>query len=130
MTEAAPHYGPERLTQGETSGAIMPSGRRGTRFRSRAGSIIAILLLALCVLATGANLLAGVGAVARIAHNRAVLATAEGMLSAMKDLETGERGYLLPGADQYLEPYDDGRSASASSVPASYPFCSSSLTSN
>ena len=108
MTEAAPHYGPERLTQGEKSGAAMPRERKVIGFRWWAGSIIAILLLALCILATGANLLAGAGAVARIEHDRAVLTTAEGLLSAMKDIETGERGYLLTGADQYLGPYEDG----------------------
>ncbi len=43
-------------------------------------------------------------------HNGAVV-TAERLLSQMKDLETGERGYALTGADEYLEPYNAALSA-------------------
>jgi PAS domain S-box-containing protein len=53
------------------------------------------------------NLLAGADAAARIAHDRALLEAAEGVLSATKDLETGERGFLLTGRDEYLEPYNE-----------------------
>jgi CheY-like chemotaxis protein/signal transduction histidine kinase/CHASE3 domain sensor protein len=33
----------------------------------------------------------------------------EGYNSAIKDLETGQRGYLLTGEDRYLEPYNDAQ---------------------
>src|SRR6476646_3279561 len=32
----------------------------------------------------------------------------EGFVSALKDAETGQRGYLLAGEEQYLEPYKAG----------------------
>jgi len=34
--------------------------------------------------------------------------TARGALSALKDAETGQRGFLLTGKDAYLAPYNDG----------------------
>ena len=39
-------------------------------------------------------------------HTHEVLEKVEALLSEMKDAETGQRGYLLTGKDQYLEPYD------------------------
>ena len=38
-------------------------------------------------------------------HTSAVLSGAEEFLSALKDAETGERGYLLTGDEAFLEPY-------------------------
>ncbi len=40
-----------------------------------------------------------------------VLAAAEQLISTLKDLETGERGYALTGDAAYLEPYDSARAA-------------------
>ena len=40
-----------------------------------------------------------------VAHTYQVLGGAERILSVLKDGETGQRGYLLTGADRYLEPY-------------------------
>ncbi len=36
---------------------------------------------------------------------------AERLLSALKDIETGERGYVVTGRDEYLEPYNSGNAA-------------------
>jgi PAS domain S-box-containing protein len=44
------------------------------------------------------------------AGNEAVVAL-EGVLSAIKDVETGQRGYLLVGREEYLEPYNAGLAA-------------------
>jgi CHASE3 domain sensor protein len=41
-----------------------------------------------------------------------ILLHCEQFLSALKDVETGHRGYLLTGKDSYLEPYHMGRSDS------------------
>ncbi len=35
--------------------------------------------------------------------------TAERVLSILKDVETGERGYVITGHEDYLEPYESGR---------------------
>ena len=41
-----------------------------------------------------------------IAHTDEVLDALEGVISTMKDAETGQRGYLITGEDGYLEPYN------------------------
>ena len=45
------------------------------------------------------------GAMAESRHARSVLDANETLLSAMKDAETGQRGFLVTGDKQYLEPY-------------------------
>jgi PAS domain S-box-containing protein len=45
------------------------------------------------------------GAMAEARHSRAVLDLNETLLSAIKDAETGQRGFLLTGEKTYLEPY-------------------------
>ena len=39
------------------------------------------------------------------AHSYAVITSADALLSALKDAETGQRGYLLTGDEAFLEPY-------------------------
>ena len=41
-------------------------------------------------------------------HTHVVLTTITDLLSALQDAETGQRGYLITGADRYLEPYTSG----------------------
>jgi signal transduction histidine kinase len=41
-----------------------------------------------------------------VSHTNQVLATLEGTLSTIKDAENGERGYLITGRENYLEPYN------------------------
>src|ERR1700693_3342415 len=38
-------------------------------------------------------------------HDRELLASTDQLLSEVKDAETGQRGYLLTGSDEYLTPY-------------------------
>src|SRR5882757_1766393 len=40
-----------------------------------------------------------------VAHTYEVLDNVTGFLVAMTDAETGQRGYIITGQDQYLEPY-------------------------
>ncbi|WP_240906059.1 CHASE3 domain-containing protein, partial [Thiorhodococcus mannitoliphagus] len=42
-------------------------------------------------------------------HTYEVMATAEAILAAAVDMETGMRGYLLAGRDAFLEPYNNGK---------------------
>ncbi len=42
----------------------------------------------------------------RVIQTHTVLVSADELLSAVQDAETGQRGYLLTGDDRYLEPYD------------------------
>jgi signal transduction histidine kinase len=43
-----------------------------------------------------------------VSHTHEVLNELEGTLSALKDAETGQRGYLLTGREDYLDPYKTG----------------------
>jgi signal transduction histidine kinase len=68
--------------------------------------------------AIAASLLAGVGwinlraisdlrgATQRVHHTLLVRANAEEALSLLKDAETGQRGFIITGAPEYLGPYD------------------------
>ncbi|WP_198381477.1 ATP-binding protein [Roseomonas sp. KE2513] len=66
-------------------------------------------LLALLAVAAGAvgTLLNGRDAAAIDAANELVVGL-EGVLSAMKDVETGQRGFLIVGREEYLQPYEEG----------------------
>jgi signal transduction histidine kinase len=44
-----------------------------------------------------------------VRHSEAVLSSSSAALSDLQDAETGGRGYLLTGKDNYLEPYFRGR---------------------
>jgi PAS domain S-box-containing protein len=72
-------------------------------------------LMVAAVLLFGAGVLGGtLGLVneyrlrARAEADMVRIGTAERLLSGMKDLETGERGFILTGEDRYLDPYVTG----------------------
>jgi methyl-accepting chemotaxis protein len=44
-----------------------------------------------------------------VQHTHQVLTDLDELLSAMKDGETGERGYVITGESRYLEPYNTAR---------------------
>ncbi len=41
------------------------------------------------------------------AHTRRVLDTTEALIGALKDAETGQRGFLITGEKRYLDPYEN-----------------------
>lgn len=47
----------------------------------------------------------------QVEHTHEILRTLEQLLSAAKDVETGGRGFLLVGREEYLEPYYAGKAA-------------------
>ncbi len=51
-----------------------------------------------------------------VAHTEDVLRNLEQIISALKDAETGQRGYVITGEEPYLEPYHDGLGRIASDV--------------
>ncbi|WP_375455049.1 response regulator [uncultured Methylobacterium sp.] len=69
------------------------------------GSPVAFGLLLTALVAGGWNHVAGETNRAQVAAGNATVAGLERLLSAMKDLETGERGYVIVGGDDYLQPY-------------------------
>ncbi|MES2829050.1 MAG: response regulator [Bacteroidota bacterium] len=44
-----------------------------------------------------------------VAHSNKVMANLDGVVSTLKDAETGQRGYLLTGDKSFLEPYNGAR---------------------
>ena len=51
-----------------------------------------------------------------VSHTNEVLDALETVLSTMEGAETGQRGYLITGEDQYLEPYNAALAAIEKSV--------------
>ncbi|MBV9747199.1 MAG: response regulator [Acetobacteraceae bacterium] len=76
-----------------------------------APALAAGALIALALAVAGWNVSAGAGARAAAATAGQVASGAQGLLSAMKDVETGERGFLITGQEIYLEPYGSGLAA-------------------
>lgn len=46
-----------------------------------------------------------------VTHTYQVLTGLDGIIKAMEDVETGERGFVITGADPFLEPYTSGKAA-------------------
>jgi PAS domain S-box-containing protein len=70
---------------------------------------IAAGLVLLAILLAGWNWYAGVREATRIAAARGLVLSTEGLLSALKDVETGQRGFLLTGDEDFLSPNAAGR---------------------
>ncbi len=75
------------------------------------GAGIGLLLVVLFFLASGAIAYRNVTILrdsdARIRHSHQVIIGMDEILSTMQDAETGQRGFLLTGRDQYLAPYNE-----------------------
>jgi len=84
----------------------------------RAAPVAAGLLVLLAVLAGAWNTVAGARARDAAASASGTLLQAEALLSAMKDVETGQRGFLLTGRDEYLRPFNDGTAEAARRLAA------------
>ena len=53
-----------------------------------------------------------------VRRDGAVIVAAERLLSALKDVETGQRGFIITGQERYLEPYDRGTAATVPDIAA------------
>ena len=74
-------------------------------------TLLAVLLFAIGLGTAGLELTLERKAQVRLWTEQDWISTLERLLSATKDLETGERGYVLTGQDSYLEPYEQGNVA-------------------
>ena len=77
---------------------------------------LAGVLIVLALLATGWNLLASNQARTVAAAASEVALASQGLVSAMKDVETGERGFVITGQEPYLEPYTAGLSSARARI--------------
>ena len=106
MTEA----GDGDVGVGDMSGGTLAprrTGWRGTWSLIRLpSSPLAFALLAVSILSGAWNHIASDVAQDRVKRQRLLITRSDRLLSTMKDLETGMRGYALVGRSEYLEPYD------------------------
>ena len=73
--------------------------------------LLAVLMLVLAIMVSVGwvahrNMAAAVDSDRRAAHAQLVINEWVNLLSALKDTETGERGFVITGNKKYLEPYD------------------------
>jgi len=76
-----------------------------------AGFVAALLAVVLIAFFSYRSLQANTEAADRVTHTLEVMAQLDGLLSSVKDAETGQRGYLLTGAEHYLTPYNNASSS-------------------
>ena len=69
-----------------------------------AGFGFALLLLAIIGGVSYRSLVLVTETAASVAHSHQVLENLEGLISLLKDAETGQRGFLLTRQERYLEP--------------------------
>ena len=73
------------------------------------GTVIGLALALMLVVATSVlsfrSIQGSVATAEKLAHTVALIERLQTLLSNLKDAETGQRGYLLTGAESYLEPY-------------------------
>jgi CheY-like chemotaxis protein/signal transduction histidine kinase len=91
------------------------SGRDDPRFvmepRTFAGFLIAIAAVLVIAALSYASLRTTEQSAQSVTRTVETLAQVQGLLSTLKDAETGQRGYLLTGRDNYLEPFVNAKNA-------------------
>lgn len=74
-----------------------------------AGSVISILILAVTTTASWISIERLMDSQKWVDHTNQVILTLENTLSRTKDAETGQRGYLLTGQEDFLAPYNGAK---------------------
>ncbi len=74
---------------------------------------LALLAIVLIALASHGALSGSQAASDRAARTMETLERLQALMSGLKDAETGQRGFLLTGVEDYLDPYLNGRAAHA-----------------
>jgi len=73
------------------------------------GYVIVLTLMIIISLVAYKNITHIVDSSKWVNHTYEVIRTAESIGAAMVDMETGQRGFVIAGEDQYLEPFIDGQ---------------------
>src|ERR1700712_331462 len=81
--------------------------------RTMAGYVLAVLAVVLISFFSYRALQSSADTSERVTRTITLLQQLQTLLSRIKDAETGQRGYLLTGAEQYLDPYTSARAALA-----------------
>jgi len=78
---------------------------RNLRTRYIASAVVALVMISYGVITSTLNTRKNLADFDQVAHSRNVIDALGSSLSAMQDLELGQRGYLLVGEESYLDPY-------------------------
>jgi signal transduction histidine kinase/DNA-binding response OmpR family regulator/CHASE3 domain sensor protein len=129
FTSAASPSSPSEPPQ--SSRAAAPSLRRTTLGgslppRTFWGFVAATFAVLIIAYLSYRSLESRTGGADRMTETLEVTQHLESLLSALKDAETGQRGYLLTGSERYLDPYE----AASVSVPQEIAGCRRVLASN
>ncbi|TCW33112.1 methyl-accepting chemotaxis protein [Gulbenkiania mobilis] len=73
------------------------------------GFVLVLLVVAAMVMSSWTALREQNAANGQNIHSYQVITTIDGMLEAIVNIETGQRGFLLQGQDTYLEPFENGQ---------------------
>ena len=84
------------------------AGPHAPSSRLPSASLLAGLVLIASLLMAGWGFLRDHRLEAESQRDNALIVGTERLLSALKDVETGQRGFIITGKDQYLEPYTRG----------------------
>ncbi len=75
------------------------------------GFLLAVLAVAIIALLSYQSLQTTTTTATNLTQTIELLGRLEGLLSTLKDAETGQRGFLLTGEESYLAPYTDAKDA-------------------
>src|SRR6202042_1014129 len=75
------------------------------------GFVLAVLAVAIIALLSYQSLQTTTTTASSLTQTIELLGRLEGLLSTLKDAETGQRGFLLTGEESYLAPYTDAKDA-------------------
>lgn len=81
--------------------------RLSTKISASYGGIMLVMIIISMVIYTGVTSI--INASGWVSHTYQVIEKADGVGAAMVDMETGQRGFLVTGLDEYLEPYNNGK---------------------
>ena len=76
-----------------------------------AGYSVALVMMALIAILVYSSITDLIDTFAWVEHTQEVIGKGNNLAKLLVDMETGERGFLIAGKDEYLEPYNDGLKA-------------------
>ena len=82
--------------------------RRNSKATAVAGVLLVVLLLASNSFVSYQNFRRVLDNDRLVTRSREILIELQGALSSMQDAEAGQRGYIISGQEEYLEPYESG----------------------
>ena len=73
-----------------------------------AGYSVALVMMALIAILVYSSINDLIDTFNWVEHTQEVIGRGNNLAKLLVDMETGERGFLIAGQDEYLEPYNDG----------------------